>query len=231
MALVLAVITARGGSKGIPRKNIVPLCGRPLIEYTIESIKAAEIPGRIVVSTDDEEISEISKKNGIEVIKRPPEISGDTASSEAALLHALEEVRKTGFEPDCVLTLQPTSPLRKSSTIKNFVRKFLEIRNEYDAMLSLHENRTVFWKKLGDTDAFERLYPNAPRRRQAREPLYEENSALYITNVEALERNNSVLGERTAGFVIDADEAVDINEPRDILFAEFLMKKTNNEQN
>ncbi len=222
---ILAVITARGGSKGIPKKNIVPLCGKPLLVYTIESALAAKLNGRVVVSTDDDEIAAVAKKYRVQVIKRPPEISGDTASSESALLHALDVLEKEKYFPDAILLLQPTSPLRKAETIRKFVAKFEDIKDEYEAMLSLHKDKTDFWVNKGGV--FSRLFPNAPRRRQAREPLYAENSALYITNVEALRKTNSVLGSVTAGFVIDADEAVDINEPRDILLAELLLKKRN----
>ena len=222
---ILAVITARGGSKGIPKKNIVPLCGKPLLVYTIESALAAKLNGRVVVSTDDDEIAAVAKKYRVQVIKRPPEISGDTASSESALLHALDVLEKEKYFPDAILLLQPTSPLRKAETIRKFVAKFEDIKDEYEAMLSLHKDKTDFWVNKGGV--FSRLFPNAPRRRQAREPLYAENSALYITNVEALRKTNSVLRSVTAGFVIDADEAVDINEPRDILLAELLLKKRN----
>lgn len=225
MISVITIIPARGGSKGIPKKNIVPLGGKPLLVYTIESTLKAQIGGPVVVSTDDDEIARIARENGAEVVIRPSEISGDSASTESALLHALDVVEKQGFKADAVLTLQPTSPMRKAATIKQFIEKFDEIKGKYDAMLSLHENRMDFWVKKNEDGGFGRLFPNAPRRRQAREPLYEENSVLYITNTEALRRTNSVLGEKTAGFVIDADEAIDINEPCDILFAEFLMQQ------
>lgn len=222
---ILAVITARGGSKGIPKKNIVPLCGKPLLAYTLESVLATKLSGRVVVSTDDDEIAAVAEKYNVQVIKRPPEISGDTASSESALLHVLDVLKKEEYFPDAVLLLQPTSPLRKAETIQKFVARFETIKNEYDAMLSLHEDRTDFWVNNGGV--FGRLFPNAPRRRQAREPLYAENSALYITNVDALRKTGSVLGSKTAGFIIDEDEALDINEPQDILLAELLLKKRN----
>lgn len=227
MMSILTVITARGGSKGIPLKNIAPLCGKPLLEYTIESALNAKLKGKIVVSTDDEEIAAVAEKYNLQVIKRPAEISGDTASSESALLHALDFMAtKAGFYPDSILTLQPTSPLRKAETINKFISKFEEIRHEYDAMISLHADHAFFWVKENE-NLFKPLFSNVARRRQARQPLHCENSSLYITNVDALKKTGSILGSKTAGFVIDADEALDINEPRDLLFAEFLLKQRN----
>lgn len=226
MISILTVITARGGSKGIPRKNLVLLCGKPLLVYTIESALGAKLNGKVVVSTDDSEISSVAKANGAEVIKRPDEISLDTSSTESALLHALDVMEQRGFFPDAVLTLQPTSPFRKPETIRKFVDKFESLRGDFDSMLALHEDRTFFWVK-GSNDEYKPLFADAPRRRQAREPLYPENSLLYITNTEALRKTGSIFGKKAAGFIVDPDEAVDINEPRDILFAEFLMKNKN----
>lgn len=223
MLSLLTVITARGGSKGIPRKNMVLLGGKPLLSYTFESILAAHLEGRIVVSTNDNEIEQFSRTFSVEVIKRPHEISGDTASSESALLHALDVVARSGFHPEAVLTLQPTSPFRKPETIKKFVEKFFQIKDSFDAMLSVNENRDVFWIPAPD-GSFRRLFPDAPRRRQERTPLFLENSALYITKVDVLRKTKSVLGEKTAGFVIGQEEALDINEPMDLLFADFYIK-------
>src|SRR5262245_16604424 len=110
---MIAVIPARGGSKGIPRKNVKLLAGKPLLAHPILHAKHAPAVTRIVVSTDDEEIVAVSREWGAEVVPRPPEISGDRASSESALLHTLDYLkRKEGYEPNLVLFLQATSPLR-----------------------------------------------------------------------------------------------------------------------
>ncbi|MEK9132944.1 MAG: acylneuraminate cytidylyltransferase family protein [Patescibacteria group bacterium] len=223
MLSVLAVIPARGGSKGIPGKNIAPLNGKPLLAYTIECAKKANLNGPIVVSTDSDEIAKIAEKYGAQVIRRPAEISGDTAPTESALIHVLDELKKTGYLPDVIMTLQPTSPMRKAETVRKFVDEFSKVSGTYDAMLSLHENRTDFWVNKGGV--FGRLFPNAPRRRQAREPLYAENSALYITKVNSLRESGSVLGFNPTVFIIDEAEALDINEPQDMLLAEFLLNK------
>lgn len=218
----LIVVPARGGSKGIPKKNIYPLVGKPLLSYTLEVIQRAGLADTdVAVSTDSEEIAEVARSfSGVEVVHRPAEIAGDCASTEAALLHALDVMQERyGVKYDAVLTLQPTSPLRQPETLKQFIKTYEEQKDRYDAILSLHEDRSDFWVKKGD-GVFDRRDPAAPRRRQEREPLYVENSAYYITSVAALRETHSVLGNRVNGFVISDREGIDINEPVDLVIAE-----------
>lgn len=222
----LIVVPARGGSKGIPKKNIYPLVGKPLLSYTLEVIQRAGLADTdVAVSTDSEEIAEVARSfSGVEVVHRPAEIAGDRASTEAALLHALNVMQERyGVKYDAVLTLQPTSPLRQPETLKQFIKTYEEQKDRYDAILSLHEDRSDFWVKKGD-GVFDRRDPAAPRRRQEREPLYVENSAYYITSVVALRETHSVLGRRVNGFVIPESEGIDINEPVDLVIAEALLR-------
>lgn len=232
----LAVIPARGGSKGIPKKNIYPLCKKPLLGYTLDFLSEAAMPHvDVAVSTDSDEIAEVaSAYPDVTVIRRPEEISGDTASTEAALIHALDSMEQLGAGPyDAVLTLQPTSPLRQPDTLQAFIRTYEEQQKEYDALLSLHETYTDYWVKKQDTSMentsgqvlYGRLYPEAPRRRQERDPLYIENSAYYITSVRALRETRSVLGTRVNGFLISEREGMDINEPLDLIVAEALLNE------
>lgn len=219
---LLIVIPARGGSKGIPKKNIYPLDGVPLINYTLRVIKASGISADVAVSTDSDEIAEIAQKEMPEVfiVKRPEEISGDTASTESALIYTLGEMEKlTGNEYADVMTLQPTSPFRKAATLNAFYREYLEHKDAYDAQLTLTEDRSDFWIRRPD-GGFERLQKDAPRRRQDRQPLYVENSSIYITDKEALLKTKLVLGTHANGYIIDADESLDINNPIDIQIAE-----------
>jgi len=222
---IAAIIPARGGSKGIPGKNIRPLNGRPLLSYTIEAALESGVARDVFVSTDSEEIMRVAEASGAGVIRRPPEISHDTASTESALIHAVEFIGKNyDRRPEYVLTLPPTSPLRKAQTIRDFISYFILVRGEYDAMLSLTESRADYWIKTNGN--IRRLFPDAPRRRQDREPVYIENSALYITKTEALIATGSILGKNCTGFAISETEAVDINEPLDLRWAEFLLKNT-----
>lgn len=228
----LVVIPARGGSKGIPMKNIYPVNGKPLLTYSLEMITQVEFDGDVVVSTDSEQIKEVALRTpGIEVVDRPQDISGDKASTESALLHALEvmEERK-GYAYDAVVTLQATSPLRKAPTVKACFEKYEEDRDKYDALLTLTETRTDYWIKEG-VDHYRRLYPDAPRRRQDRDPIYIENSAVYITDKQSLQETGSVLGHHVNGYVIPEREGVDINEPIDILLAEELIRNGGEHEN
>lgn len=221
----LIVIPARGGSKGIPHKNIAPVNGKPLLQYTIEAAIKAELDDTVIsVSTDDVMIAEVAAHyDRVLVVKRPAEISGDKAKTEDALIHAAQVYKeKFGYRCDIIIVLQPTSPLRKPSTLKNFVKAYLENIKVFDAMLTLHENREDHWLKT--STGFERLYPNAPRRRQEREPLYIENSSIYGVTLNALEKTGSVLGTNVTGYVIDEEESIDINEPFDLILTDMIMK-------
>lgn len=225
---ILAVIPARGGSKGIPKKNIYPLHGKPLIAYTLEAASNCEPSFDIAVSTDSEEIqSVVEHYNNVTIVRRPAELAEDNSPTEATLLHTLDyvsEKRKSMY--DCVLTLQPTSPLRSTKTIESFIAEFEKVIGTYDSQISLTADYGDYWTK-NDTSDFQRLFPAAPRRRQDRSPLYIENSALYITTVKILRRTKSVLGTRCTGFVMDPIESLDINFMHDMLYAEFLLSQAN----
>lgn len=227
----LAVVPARGGSKGIPKKNIVPLCGKPLLGYTLEWMarvqeKEPQMQIDVVVSTDSDEIASVAKKYcNVEVVMRPSNISGDTASTEMALFHAIEAMQaEKNVVYDAVLTLQPTSPFRREQTFINFIHQFEDDIDKFDALLSLHETRTDYWI-LKDDGMYGRLHPDASRRRQEREPMYIENSAYYVTKIKALYRTKSVLGTKVNGFLIDETEGLDINTPIDLAIAEAMMEE------
>ncbi|WP_195638714.1 cytidylyltransferase domain-containing protein [Enterocloster bolteae] len=229
----IIVIPARGGSKGIPKKNIYPINGKPLLEYTLDVIADAELPNTdVVVSTDSEEIKQVALKYAnVCVIDRPHSISGDTASTEDALLHAIDVMEDmTGLSYDAVLTMQPTSPLRRKETLREFIKTFEQSLPNFDAMLSLSETRGDYWI-YNENGKYERLFKDAPRRRQDRKPMYIENSAYYITLVNSLKQTHSVLGNRVNGYVIPEVEGIDINEPSDILIAQIYLgqEKVNNE--
>lgn len=221
----LAVIPARGGSKGISEKNIQLVGNKPLVCHAIDSVVNSGIKADVAVSTDSDKIFRIAQNyGGTYVLKRPNEISGDGAKTEDALINALEQMEELyGKKYDAVLTVQPTSPFRTPETVRNFWEDFIATIDEYDAMLTLNETRTDYWKN--ENGCFSRLYPDAPRRRQDRKPLYIENSCLYATTVAALRETRSVLGNKVKGFLIDEREALDINEPIDLILANLLMEE------
>lgn len=222
---ILVVIPARGGSKGIPLKNIYPVHGKPLLEYTIECIQASGVECTVAISTDSGEIAKVAEKYAnVVVIHRPSDISGDMASTESALLHAIDHMNDVFDETfEYVVTLPATSPLRKASTVADFIDAFDVVKEEYDAQLTLHESYSDYW--VYKNGSYERLNRNAPRRRQERQPLYIENSAIYITKITSLRETNVVLGHNPAGYVIDEIEGIDINEIHDISLVESYLKR------
>lgn len=222
---VLIIVPARGGSKGIKNKNIYPVNGKPLIVYTLDVASKVDFDNDIAVSTDSKDIQDIVKSyEKVEIIRRPIELSGDTASTECALIHALDYMRdKYGKEYRYVMTLQPTSPLRKTETINNFFAEYIKNIGQFDAQLTLTEDRSDYW--INEGGSYKRLFPHAPRRRQERKPIYQENSAIYITKSSVLKATNSVLGNNVNGYVISNEEGIDINSIEDIYYTEFLLNK------
>ncbi|TDR76724.1 cytidylyltransferase domain-containing protein [Paludibacterium purpuratum] len=221
---ILIIIPARGGSKRIPKKNIALLAGKPLLAYTLEAIKETNLADNVIVSTDDDDIAATVARAGVRALHRPKEICVDNASTESALLHALHTVREEGYFPDWIMTLPPTSPFRTAEIIRRFVEALDCVAQDIDCIMSVTENRGDFW--LYDADGqFRRLFPDAPRRQQDRQPLFEENSALYLTRTTALESTGSILGCKVLGIPISAIEGFDINTPEDLKLADAIMRR------
>jgi len=216
----LTFVPARGGSTRVKDKNIRLLAGRPLLEYTLEAALRSKYGLIPTVSTNDQAIGAIAEKAGAEVSYRPDELASATASTESAILHLLDHRKKEGVDYEHVLLLPPTSPFRKSQTIDAFIEAYCAGVDEMDCLMSVTENRGDFWT-VSDS-GWKRLFPDAPRRQQDREPLYEENSAIYLFSVRALRETGIVLGARTQCKVIDAVEAWDINHEHDLKIAEVL---------
>ncbi|MCM8811692.1 MAG: acylneuraminate cytidylyltransferase family protein [Candidatus Omnitrophica bacterium] len=218
---MIAVIPARGGSKGIPKKNIRLLEGKPLLVYTIEQARKSSSLKRVIVSTDDDEIAAVARRNQAEVVRRPAELAQDTSRTEEALIHALESLReRENYRPEAVVTLEPTSPLRPARLIDECIRLFKE--TDADSVITVTETRECLGRIR--EGRFEFLFPNQPRRRQEREPLFKENSAVYVTQTETLLRKRSVLGDRLYAVVCSPEEAIDINTEHDLIVAETLLR-------
>jgi CMP-N-acetylneuraminic acid synthetase len=224
----ITVIPARGGSKGIPLKNIYPIAGKLLLKYTLDILGNFNDISDIVLSTDSDQIVSVAKKYSfVKVINRPQELATDTSSTEDTLIHAIEYMKTTFSQKyEAVLTLQPTSPFRSEETLRDFIAVYERNRLIYDAQLTLSADRTDFWRK-DSVGIYSRLFPKAPRRRQDREPLYKENSCIYITSISSLYKTHSVLGEKTNGYLISEEEAIDINEMIDVNIAEAIIRYKN----
>ena len=207
---ILAVITARGGSKGLVKKNILDLAGIPLIAWTIKAAQQSKYISKVVLSSDDDEIIDIAKRFNCEVpFRRPPELATDDASSVDVVCHALENV--PGYK--YVIVLQPTSPLRTAVDIDAAFE--LMISNKAQSCVSVCEAaKTPYWMyHLGPDKTLNRLLPlpDGGHRRQALPPTYELNGAMYILNVDLLSRYRNLIPENTIAYIMDRQVSIDID--------------------
>ncbi len=210
---VVAVIPARGGSKGIPRKNLAPLAGKPLILWTIEQARA--VPGlRVIVSTDDDEIADVSRAAGAEVVRRPPELALDTTASEPVIEHVLEVLTKSGERPDAVLFLQATSPVRLPGTLARALAEF--DASGADSLVAVVPESPFLWNPTHPATAQYDI-TQRPRRQDLRpeQRRYRENGSLYLTRTSIYETFHNRLGGHIELFVLDEVEAVDIDTHTD----------------
>jgi CMP-N,N'-diacetyllegionaminic acid synthase len=223
---ILAVIPARGGSKGISLKNIALLRGRPLIAYTIDAAREATSLERIIVSTDNEEIAAVSYSLGAEVVMRPAELATDETSTIAVLQHVVTELAETGYRPDAVMTLQPTSPLRTSKHIDEAARAFANDPLA-DSLVScievphvFHPNSVMRLTIAGSLLPF--LDLPQPGRRQDKEPVFARNgAAIYITSTKRL--CEFIFGGRLIPYMMSDEVSIDIDQPADLAIAERLL--------
>lgn len=219
---ILAIIPARGGSKGIPGKNLRPLMSKPLIAHTIEQARQAQGVSRVVVSTDDEEIGRVAAAYGAEVVWRPEALSGDTATSESALVHVLDHLQETeGYEPSLVLFLQCTSPLRRPDDIDRAIATLLT--QEADSLVSVVPVVVWLWRLVkGQPQSFNYDY-HQRLRRQERPQDYNENGSIYVFKPWVLRRCNNRLGGNIALYEMDAWSNIDIESLTDLALAEWVM--------
>ena len=224
MSLV-AIIPARGGSKGLPGKNIITLADKPLIAHSIIHAKEAKLVDRVYVSTDDNEIAEISRDYGAEIIYRPDELAGDTASSESALIHAVEKIEANGVVIDLVVFLQCTSPIRTEKDIDNAIRK---VKTEgADSLLSVSPSHRFLWQEAdGIAKSINYDYSHRPRR-QDMQPQYVENGSIYIFKPWVLKELNNRLGGKIALFPMSEAANWEIDSFFDFQIAEFIVKHSN----
>lgn len=223
---IISIIPARGGSKGIPRKNIKLLNGKPLISYSIDASNSCSLIDDTYVSTEDAEISEISKGNNAEVIERPDELASDDSSSIDVILHVLDYLENKGELPDLFVLLQPTSPLRTSEDIEASINSFLE--SDCDSLVSVCEldHRSLLNFSLEDgflvQNNNEALFNS---RRQDIPTHYSLNGAIYITTPEFIRKNRSFYSDKTVPHVMSKEKSIDIDTPFDFRLAEFILNE------
>lgn len=218
---VLAIIPARGGSKGVPRKNLHPLAGRPLIAWTIEAAKASKLIDRFVLSSDDDEIIAVARSLGCDVpFKRPAALAADATPGIDPVLHALGAL--PGF--DYVVLLQPTSPLRSASDIDSAIE--LCVSTGAETCVSVAEPaQSPYWMSTAGADGYLKpLFPDIKAsRRQDLPQALALNGAIYVANVPDLLKNKSFLTEKTVPFLMPDERSIDIDGPLDFRLAEALI--------
>jgi CMP-N,N'-diacetyllegionaminic acid synthase len=223
---ITAIIPARGGSKGIPRKNIQKLGGKPLISYTIEEALKSKYLDHVFVSTEDPEIAKVSKECGVQVIDRPTALAKDTSKTVDAILHAVEYLEGEGIRPRIIVLLQPTSPLRNAEDIDAAVKLFLG--NECDSVIGVCEpDHSPFWcftlsgKYL--QPLFDKKFDNT--RRQDLPRVVIPNGAIYVSSPEFIQKYGGFYGDQTIPYCMPPERSIDIDTPLDFAIVEALMNK------
>jgi len=219
MPEVLALIPARGGSKSLPRKNVLPLGGIPLIAHTIRAAQAAKCVSRVAVSTEDSEIAEIARQYGADVVKRPMELATDDSTSESALLHSLDYLEANeGYLPDILCFLQCTSPFTAPEDIDGVVEALID--EAADSSLSVVRFHHFLWKADETGDLVGVNHDKAIRqRRQDREPEFLETGAVYAMRATGFRAAGHRFFGKTVSFEMPAERVLEIDEPADFALA------------
>tara|TARA_Y100000310_G_C20699321_1_gene828242 strand:- start:2655 stop:3362 length:708 start_codon:yes stop_codon:yes gene_type:complete len=228
---ILGLITARGGSKSIPNKNIAVLAYKPLIYYTIDASKNSEFLTRTIVSTEDEAIAKICREHGAEVpFMRPTELAQSNTPHIPVLQHALKLLKENNVEEyDYVMILQPTSPFRTSEDIDESIKKAVDTdADSVMSMVELVDFDPHKIKKIEEADRIEPMFEDEGEqsgRRQDGEKMYKRNCAIYLTKVEHI-MNNDLFGKVSRSYLMPEERSLDINEPNDLNLAEFMLSQT-----
>jgi CMP-N,N'-diacetyllegionaminic acid synthase len=220
MTRTLAIIPARGGSKGVPRKNVRMIAGKPLIAWTIEGALAARGVDRVIVSTEDQEIAEVSRTWGADVpFIRPAELARDDTAGIMPVLQAIEAV--PGY--DRLLLLQPTSPLRGPIEIEALLA-FADAGHHESVVSVTETHHSPYWCFERDAESrLLRLFDKEVARRQDQPELVSLNGAMYLAGCEPCAQRKALIGPDTRAFLMGEAESVDIDTPFDWMIAEFLL--------
>jgi CMP-N-acetylneuraminic acid synthetase len=231
----LAVITARGGSKGLPGKNIKVLLGKPLIAWTIEKALESKCIDRVVVSTDSDEIAAVAENCGAEVpFKRPEKLSGDNVGSFDVVAHAIEYLAEKGDEYDYVILLEPTSPMRKKGDLDSAIAALIDKEKEADSLVSLGrvnlEHPAVI-KKVNDM-GFMEPYVERPEKatgRQGFSPAYFPYGVIYFTKISSLYEYKSFYQPRTIPYFVERWQCYEVDDIYDFMIIETIMRERIND--
>ncbi len=220
---ILCVIPVRGGSKGVPGKNLRPVAGKPLVSWSIAHAVGSTTPMRVIVSTDSEEIAMVAREAGAEVpFLRPAELATDTAPTEPTVIHAIEWVRNEGWEPDLVVLLQATSPIRSEHSID---RAIAQLRAEdADSLVGVVPSSPFLWHS-GQPPVADYPVDARPRRQDMTEAMIplRETGSLYVTRTRIYDEQSNRLGGTVSLFVMDEREGLDIDTHVDLVIADSLL--------
>ena len=222
--LFVALIPARGGSKGLKKKNLYPVNNKPLISWTIESAISSRYLEKIFVSSDDNSILEIASEEGVNCIERPANLAEDTSSMESVIMHSIEQIDKQGIGFKYLILLQPTSPLRDSKDIDLACKKFIQLKA--DSLISVTNLESTVLKTLVKDDngflrpAFDNKFPSMNRQQL---PLaYKPNGAIYIINKKLFLNNPTLFQKNTAMYEMKENKSIDVDSINDIYAIEKL---------
>lgn len=225
---ILGVVPARGGSKAIPRKNLAVLANKPLIAWTLEVALESGSLDRLVISTDDPQIAEIGKKLGAEVpFLRPTELATDTSTSMDVILHAIRWFDDNErYQPDYVLLLQPTSPLRTVTDIRESIK--LALAKRADSVVSVCETHLhpLWMKGVNEEGRLVHLHPQsaAPTRRQDLPSVFALNGAIYLALRTFLLSERTFVSDRTYAYVMPENRSLDVDTPWDLYLADLILR-------
>ncbi len=228
---ILAVIPVRGGSKGVPRKNIKILDGKPLLYYSIREGKKSKYIDRLVVSTEDQEIKKVAEEFGAEVIDRPEELASDTATTPDTLINVLKQLKqKDDYKPYAVLLLQATTPLRTFRDIDKAIELFLN--EDSDSVVSVCEapaKMNPHWVRKIENGLLKPYLKedekNPHAMRQDLPKVFWRNGMIYIIKTSVLIKTRNMYGEKCIPYIMEPRYRINIDEPTDFMFLEMLIQK------
>lgn len=222
---ILTLIPARGGSKGIKDKNIIPLAGKPLIAYSIDAAKNSKYIDSIVVTTDSEKIAEVAKEYGARVpFLRPTELAADTSKTIDAVLHAIKTLKSLSEEYDVLVLLQPTQPLRTTDDIDKAIELYYKNNERGLVSVSPVEDNPLLIRSIAtDGKLVNLLSQNSTCRRQDMPDYYKVNGCIYINKIDEITESTS-FNDNKIPFIMHKEHSVDIDELSDLWIANFYLK-------
>lgn len=220
---IISIIPARGGSKRLPKKNIMDLSGKPLIAYTIGASRECNLIDRTIVSTENDEIKSVSEKYGAEVIKRPIELAGDASPTIDTVMHVVETLENEGYVPDIIVLLQPTSPLRDSKDILDALEMFKT--GKFGSVVSAKPSNPLWNFSLEDGKVKPILgWEFIRKRKQDLPEYYSPNGAIYIITPKTLRERKAFYFETTGAYIMPEEKSVDIDTLTDFRIAEAILQ-------